>query len=92
MPTKHSRIPWGEHPFSSPRAAGDAHRMKKPKHWSQPTTRVHESKDDRARTLSGKSASRKVRNQARHLATLEDRATIKHNYEATTAKHHPAPM
>jgi hypothetical protein len=64
--------------------------MKKPKNWSQPTTRVHESKDDRARTLSGKTASRKVRNQARHLATLEDRATTKHTFEASTAKHHHA--
>jgi hypothetical protein len=60
--------------------------MKKPKNWSQPTTRVHESQDDRARTLSGKTASRKVRNQARHLATLEAHATTQHTYQATTAK------
>ena len=62
--------------------------MNKPKHWSQPTIRVHESKDDRSRTLSGKTASRKVRNQARHLATLEAHATTKHAYQATTARHH----
>ncbi len=61
--------------------------MKKSKHWSQPAIRVHESKDDRSRTLSGKTASRKVRNEARHLASLEHHATTKHTYEATTAKH-----
>ncbi len=60
--------------------------MKKPKHWSQPTTRVHESKDDRSRTWSGKTASRKVRNEPRHLATLEHHATTKHTYEAIHAK------
>jgi len=61
-------------------------RVKKPKHWSQPATRVHQSKDDRTRTWSGKTASRKVRCQGRYLATLEKSAEAKHSHQATLAK------
>lgn len=60
--------------------------MKKPKHWTQPTTRIHESADDRARTWSGKTASRKVRNEGRHMAAIEANAETKHAYQATEAK------
>ena len=60
--------------------------MKKPKHWTQPTTRIHESREDRARTWSGKTASRKVRNEGRYLAALEADAETKRTYQATEAK------
>lgn len=62
--------------------------MKKPAHWTQPTTRIHISRDDRARTAAGKTASRKVRNEGRYLAALERTAGTKHAYEATAAKNH----
>ena len=60
--------------------------MKKPKNWSQPATRIHVPADDRARTWSGKTASRKVRNEGRHLAALEADAETKRHYQATEAK------
>lgn len=60
--------------------------MKKPAHWTQPITRTHIPADDRARTAAGKTASRKVRNEGRHLAALERAAETKHAYEATAAK------
>ncbi len=60
--------------------------MKKPKHWSQPTIRFHENREDRARTWSGKTASRKIRNEARYLATLEQTAETQRTYQATEAK------
>ena len=60
--------------------------MKKPKHWSQPTTRLHESRDDRARTMAGKTADSKVRSEARHAAALERSADTHRTYEATSAK------
>lgn len=64
--------------------------MKKPKHWSQPTTRTHVSSDDRARTAAGKTASRKVRNEGRYLAARECTAETQRTYLARTAKN-PAP-
>jgi hypothetical protein len=60
--------------------------MKKPKHWSQPTTRIHESRDDRARTWAGKTANSKVRSEGRHAAALERSADTHRTYEATVAK------
>lgn len=60
--------------------------MKKPAHWTQPATRTHIPRDDRARTAAGKTASRKVRNEGRHLAALARTAETKHAYEATAAK------
>ena len=60
--------------------------MKKPKHWSQPTTRVHESREDRARTWAGKTADSKVRSEGRHLAAIERDAETQHAYQATEAK------
>jgi len=56
--------------------------MKKPKCWSQPTTRHHVPAEDRARTAAGKTASRKVRNEGRHLAALERTAAAKRAYQA----------
>jgi hypothetical protein len=60
--------------------------MKKPKHWSQPTTRIHQSRDDRARTWAGKTADSKVRSEARHLAALQHSSEAQHTYQATAAK------
>jgi hypothetical protein len=60
--------------------------MKKPKHWSQPTTRIHIPSDDRARTNAGKTASRKVRNEGRHLAALARTAQTQHTHQAAAAK------
>jgi hypothetical protein len=60
--------------------------MKKPKHWSQPTIRVHENREDRARTWSGKTASRKIRNEGRYLASLEQTAEIRRVFQAARAK------
>ena len=60
--------------------------MKKPAHWTQPTTRTHIPADDRARTAAGKTASRKVRNEGRYLAALERTAETKHAHEAAAAK------
>ena len=60
--------------------------MKKPKHWSQPATRTHESRDDRARTWSGKTADSKVRSEGRHLATVEADTETKVRHQATEAK------
>jgi len=62
--------------------------MKKPVHWSQSSVRVHESKDDRSRTWSGKTASRKVRNEPRHQAALDRATRTQHTFQARTAKHH----
>jgi hypothetical protein len=60
--------------------------MKKPKHWSQPTTRIHESRDDRARTMAGKTADSKVRSEARHLAALQHTAEAQRTYQANASK------
>jgi len=60
--------------------------MKKPEHWSQPTTRVHESRDDRARTRAGKTADSKVRSEGRHLAALEHNAETKVRHQANGGK------
>ena len=60
--------------------------MKKPKHWTQPTVRIHESREDRARTWSGKTANSKVRSEPRHMAAIEANAETKHAYQATEAK------
>ena len=60
--------------------------MKKPKHWTQPTVRIHESREDRARTWSGKTANSKVRSEPRHLAAIERAAQTKRTYQATEAK------
>jgi hypothetical protein len=60
--------------------------MKKPKHWSQPTTRTHETREDRARTWSGKTADSKVRSEPRHLTAIEADAETKRTYQATEAK------
>ena len=60
--------------------------MKKTEHWSQPTTRVHESRDDRARTRAGKTSDSKVRSEGRHLAALEHDAETKVRHQATEAK------
>lgn len=60
--------------------------MKKPKHWTQPTTRVHISRDDRARTWAGKTVDSKVRSEGRHSAALERTADTHRTYEATAAK------
>jgi hypothetical protein len=60
--------------------------MKKPEHWTQPTTRKHESRDDRARTLAGKTVDSKVRSEGRHLAAIEHDAETKVRHQATKAK------
>jgi hypothetical protein len=60
--------------------------MKKPEHWSQPTTRVRESRDDRARTRAGKTADSKVRSEGRHLTAIEADAETKVRHQATEAK------
>jgi hypothetical protein len=60
--------------------------MKKPKHWSQPTTRIHQSREDRARTWAGKTADSKVRSEARHLVALQHSSEAQHTYQATAAK------
>lgn len=60
--------------------------MKKPKHWIQPTTRAHESRDDRARTWAGKTANSKVRSEGRHLAAIEADAETKVRHQASEAK------
>lgn len=62
--------------------------MKKPVHWSQSSVRVHEAKDDRDRTWSGKTASRKIRNEPRHQAALERAAQTQHTFQAHAAKRH----
>ena len=60
--------------------------MKKPKHWSQPTTRIHQSRDDRARTWAGKTADSKVRSEAHHLAALQHSSEAQHIYQANASK------
>ena len=60
--------------------------MKKPKDWSQSSTRVHVSRDDRARTLAGKTVDSKVRSEGRHLAAIEHDAETKVRHQATEAK------
>lgn len=49
-------------------------------------TRVHESREDRSRTVSGKTANSKVRSEGRALAALERAAGCKHAYEASKAR------
>ena len=60
--------------------------MKKPKHWTQPSVRIHETSDDRARTWSGKTANSKVRSEPRHMAAIEHDAETKQAHQATEAK------
>lgn len=60
--------------------------MKKPEHWSQPTVRIHEPRDDRARTRAGKTANSKVRSQGRHQAALERASQTQNAHQASTAK------
>jgi hypothetical protein len=60
--------------------------MKKPKHWAQPTTRTHESRDNRARTWAGKTADSKVRSEGRHMAAIEADAETKVRHQATESK------
>jgi hypothetical protein len=48
--------------------------------------RVHESREDRARTLAGKTANSKVRSEGRTLAAAERSATKKRSYNACKAK------
>jgi hypothetical protein len=78
--------PWDENPTSARAARRQLMPMKKPKHWSQPTTRTHESRDDRARTWAGKTADSKVRSEGRHLATVEADTETKVRHQATEAK------
>jgi hypothetical protein len=73
-------------PLSRPPGHAMMLRMNKTKHLSPTAPRGHESQDDRSRTWAGKTASRKVRNEARHLVTLEHHATVKRSYQATAAK------
>lgn len=60
--------------------------MKKPAHWTQPTDRIHVSRDDRARTPAGKTVDSKVRSEGRHQAALERSAETQRTYQATAAK------
>lgn len=60
--------------------------MKKPKHWSQPATRVHVSRDDRTRTWAGKTVQSKVRSKGRRRAALERSVIVRQTYQAATAK------
>jgi hypothetical protein len=60
--------------------------MKKPKHWTQPSVRIHETRDDRARTWSGKTANSKVRSEPRHMTAIEHDAETKQAHQATEAK------
>ena len=48
--------------------------------------RTHESREDRARTLAGKTANSKVRSEGRALAAQERSAESKRAYAAATAK------
>ncbi len=48
--------------------------------------RIHESREDRARTLAGKTANSKVRSEGRTLAARERIAETKLTYAATSAK------
>ena len=47
--------------------------------------RVRESREDRARTLAGKTANSKVRSEGRTLAAMERGAKKKRSYEAGRA-------
>jgi len=49
-------------------------------------SRVRESREDRARTLAGKTANSKVRSEGRTLAAAERSATKKRSYNAGKAK------
>ena len=60
--------------------------MKKPKHWTQPTTRTHESRDDRARTWAGKTANSKVRSEGRHMSAIEADTDTKVRHQASETK------
>jgi hypothetical protein len=51
-----------------------------------PRPRTHESREDRARTLAGKTTNSKVRSEGRALAAAERSATKKRAYAATSAK------
>ena len=48
--------------------------------------RVHESREDRARTLAGKTSNSKVHSEGRTLAAQERSAKKKRAYTATAAK------
>ena len=48
--------------------------------------RVHESREDRARTLAGKTTNSKVRSEGRALAAQERSAKKKRSYNAGQAK------
>ncbi|MEX1110828.1 MAG: hypothetical protein WEB31_03410 [Chthoniobacterales bacterium] len=63
--------------------------MRKPKHWSQPATRVHLSLDDRSRSWAGKTVESKVRSEGRLRAALERSANVRQIYQAAAAKKNP---
>lgn len=50
------------------------------------TARIHESREDRARTLAGKTANSKVRSEGRALAAQERSAKKNRAYRAASAK------
>jgi hypothetical protein len=58
----------------------------KKKPWAPPAPRIHESKEDRSRTPSGKTASSKIRNEGRALAALERSALAQRGRAALEAK------
>lgn len=58
----------------------------KKKTWAPPTARLHESKDDRSRTNSGKTVNSKVRSEGRALAALERTALAQRGRAAIEAK------
>jgi len=60
--------------------------MKKPAHRTQPTGRIHVSREDRTRTRAGKTVDSKVRSEGRHLAALERSADTQRFYQAAEAK------
>ena len=58
---------------------------KQTKNTSPVSPRVHESREDRARTLAGKTANSKVRSEGRTLAAQERSAKNKCSYSAAAA-------
>ena len=58
---------------------------KQTKKTSPASPRVHESREDRARTLAGKTANSKVRSEGRTLAAQERSAKKKRSYSAAAA-------
>jgi len=90
------RCPWGDHPvgagggIAESAGADGIPNMKKTKTTTEPKTRIHISREDRARTNAGKTVNSKVRSEGRALAAMERNTLPSRALAAEETKQHLA--